>query len=195
MRQFALWNKPITPLLNRLKWQIKCLRHSPLIWIHQTAGIHGFPLYLYLPSGCFGFLELWKLKWGYLCIVSSKVKVRTVGRVHSHSMLEWQWYWLIGSFRNLTDGLNTHGVGANKKWLQSRSTWIQHISCRTKQNWCKTRKSGIDQNSDNHLIHARKWCCRCRQGRESLGGHVPMTAAKFSCGECSWLPFKALAKS
>lgn len=28
-------------------------------------------------------------------------------------------------------------------------------------------------------------CNRCGQGRESLGGCVPMTAAKFSCDESS----------
>ena len=113
MRQFALWNKPITHSLDTLKWQIQCLRHSLTMRVQQTADLNGFPLYLHLPSGCFGFLELWRLKRWYLCIISSKVKVRTQGKVHRHAMLECQWYWLIGTFRNHTDSLNTHGAWAS----------------------------------------------------------------------------------
>lgn len=81
MRQFPLWNKPITLSLDILKWQLKCLRHSLIMWIQLSGDINGFALYLHLPSGCFDLLKLWRLKWWYLHIISSEVKVRTPGQV------------------------------------------------------------------------------------------------------------------
>lgn len=86
MRQFPLWNKPITHSLDTLKWQIKCLRHSLITWIQLSEDINGFPLYLHLPSGCFDFLKLWRLKWWYLRIISSEIEVRTPGKVLRHSV-------------------------------------------------------------------------------------------------------------
>lgn len=129
MRQSTLWNKPITHSLDRLKWQIKCLRHSLIMWVQQTADRNAFPVHLRLPSGCFGLLELWRLKRWYLCIVSSKVKVRTRGRVHRHSTLECQRHWLIGTFRNHTDWLNTRGTWANaegKKKKTAKQTYMNN---------------------------------------------------------------------
>lgn len=163
MRQFALWKKPITHSLDRLKWQIKRLRHSLIMWVQRTADINGFILYLHLPSGCFAFLEIWRLKQWYLCIISSTVKVGTQGSVHRHAVLGCQWYWLFDIFRNSTDRLNTRDTWANtgEKWLKNRSTQIQHTSFQAGQN-------RIDVKLENQLFigkcttsffYARNLCC------------------------------------
>lgn len=162
MRQFPLWNKPITSSLDTLKWQIKCLRHSLIMWVQLSEDINGFPLYLLLPSGCFDFLKLWRLKWWYLRIISSEVKVRTPGKVLRHSVRVSVSLpnWCFSELYRLVEHVQETSKHRGEKWSGNRCTWVQQSKChyRAKLNWWETGKSATSWKSHNLLAYARNLC-------------------------------------